>query len=72
MQDFKNSSEMIGAAVQGGLGLPDRDYYLKDDKKFAQIRSAYLKHIIKIFELLGDEPANATRKHRPSWVWKLH
>nr|WP_269570512.1 hypothetical protein [Legionella tunisiensis] len=36
MQDFKNSSEMIGAAVQGGLGLPDRDYYLKDDKNFSK------------------------------------
>lgn len=59
MQDFKNSSEMIGAAMQGGLGLPDRDYYLKDDKKFQQIRNAYVQHIAKMFELLGDTPTQA-------------
>lgn len=59
MQDFKNSNEMIGAAMQGGLGLPDRDYYLKDDKKFQQIRTAYMQHIAKMFELLGDTPAQA-------------
>ncbi|QEY52574.1 M13 family metallopeptidase [Legionella longbeachae] len=60
MQDFKNSSEMIGALVQGGLGLPDRDYYLKDNIKFKQIRDAYVDHIAKMFELLGDAPDKAT------------
>ncbi|MBA2711197.1 MAG: M13 family metallopeptidase [Tatlockia sp.] len=60
MQDFKNSKEMIGAAVQGGLGLPDRDYYFKKDKKFQQIRAAYVQHIAKMFELLGDSPDKAT------------
>lgn len=59
MQDFKNSNEMIGAAMQGGLGLPTRDYYLKDDKKFQQIRSAYVQHIAKMFELLGNTPEQA-------------
>ncbi|KTD53339.1 metallopeptidase PepO, peptidase, M13 family [Legionella santicrucis] len=59
MQDFKNSSEMIGALVQGGLGLPDRDYYLKDNVKFKQIRDAYVNHIAKMFELLGDAPDKA-------------
>ncbi|MBA3536619.1 MAG: M13 family metallopeptidase [Tatlockia sp.] len=59
MQDFKNSKEMIAAAVQSGLGLPDRDYYLKKDKKFQQIRSAYVQHMGKMFELLGDSPDNA-------------
>lgn len=62
MQDFANSKEMIGAAMQGGLGLPDRDYYLKDDKKFQQIRTAYVKHISKMFELLGDTPQQAASK----------
>jgi putative endopeptidase len=56
MQDFKNSKEMIGAAMQGGLGLPDRDYYLKEDKKFQKIRSAYVGHMAKMFGLLGDSP----------------
>ncbi|ARG98654.1 M13 family metallopeptidase [Legionella micdadei] len=62
MQDFKNSQEMIGAAGQGGLGLPDRDYYLKEDKKFQQIRAAYVQHIGKMFELLGDKPDQATKE----------
>lgn len=59
MQDFKNSSEMIGALMQGGLGLPDRDYYLKDNAKFKKIRDAYVNHIAKMFELLGDAPDKA-------------
>ena len=62
MQDFKNSKDMIGVAVQGGLGLPDRDYYLKDDGKFKQIREAYVQHISKMFELLGDTPTNAAKE----------
>ena len=62
MQDFTNSSQVIGVASQGGLGLPDRDYYLKKDKKFAAIRQFYKNHIIKMFELLGDTPLNAARE----------
>jgi len=62
MQDFKNSKEVIGIAQQSGLGLPDRDYYLKDDEKFRAIRAAYVQHISKIFVLLGDEPAKAEQQ----------
>ncbi|KTD24282.1 MULTISPECIES: M13 family metallopeptidase [Legionella] len=62
MQDFKNSQDMIGAAEQGGLGLPDRDYYLKEDKKFQQIRAAYVQHMTKMFELLGDSPEQAAQE----------
>ena len=54
MQDFKDSSKVIGIAAQGGLGLPDRDYYLKQDPKFTQIRAAYVAHVARSFELLGD------------------
>jgi putative endopeptidase len=65
MQDYKNSSEMIAAVVQSGLGLPDRDYYLKDTPKFKQIRDAYVAHIAKMFELLGDKPEKAAAEaHR--------
>ncbi|WP_298627813.1 M13 family metallopeptidase [uncultured Legionella sp.] len=56
MQDFKNSKDMIGALMQSGLGLPDRDYYLKDDPKFKKIRDEYVNHIGKMFELLGVTP----------------
>ncbi len=59
MQDFKNSEEMIGALMQSGLGLPDRDYYLKDDPKFKKIREEYVNHIGKVFELLGEAPEQA-------------
>lgn len=60
MQDFKNSKEMIGAMMQSGLGLPDRDYYLKDDPKFRKIREEYVNHIGKMFELLGVAPDKAS------------
>lgn len=59
MQDYENSTKVIGVAVQSGLGLPDRDYYLKDDDKFRAIRAAYVTHIAKMFELTGDDPAHA-------------
>jgi len=61
MQNFLNSKEMIGAGMQGGLGLPDRDYYLKEDTKFAEIRDAYVKHMARMFELLRDTPSNASQ-----------
>jgi putative endopeptidase len=59
MQDFKNSQNVIGVAFQGGLGLPDRDYYLNNEGKFPQIRAAYVNHIAKMFELLGDKAEDA-------------
>ncbi|MDP3268210.1 MAG: M13 family metallopeptidase [Legionella sp.] len=62
MQDFKDSTKMIGALVQSGLGLPDRDYYLNKDPKFEQIRTAYTAHIGKMFELLGDQPDKAKQQ----------
>src|SRR5712691_7352538 len=53
-QDAKDSTQVIGAAFQGGLGLPEREYYLKEDDKSKQLREAYVKHAAKMFELLGD------------------
>lgn len=58
-QDEKNSSQVIGGADQGGLGLPDRDYYLKTDDKSKQLRDQYTTHVGKMFELLGDSSANS-------------
>ena len=58
-QDFKDSTQVIAEADQGGLGLPDRDYYFKDDPKSAELRKAYVAHVAKMFELLGDKPADA-------------
>ena len=57
--DPDNSDAMIVAVAQGGLGLPDRDYYTKDDAQSKEIRERYLVHVQKMFELLGDPPATA-------------
>jgi putative endopeptidase len=58
-QDFSNSSQEIAFATAGGLGLPDRDYYIKDDAKSVEIRGRYLDHMAAMFQLLGDSPAAA-------------
>ena len=53
-QDAKDSTQVIATALQGGLGLPDRDYYLRDDDKSKKLRDDYTKHVAKMLELLGD------------------
>ncbi len=58
-QDFRDANQEIAEADQGGLGLPDRDYYLKDDAKSVELRKQYLEHVQKMFELLGDSAASA-------------
>ena len=58
-QDAKNSSQVIGGASQGGLGLPDRDYYTKTDEKSKQLREQYVEHVTRMFELMGDVAATA-------------
>jgi len=58
-QDEKNSSQVIGSADQGGLGLPDRDYYTKTDDKSKQIRQQYEEHVAKMLALAGDDGAKA-------------
>ncbi|HVC29260.1 MAG TPA: M13 family metallopeptidase [Gammaproteobacteria bacterium] len=62
MQDFRDSTKVIGVVGQGGLGLPNRDYYLKKDPKFAKIRESYIQHIASSLELLGDTKDNAARE----------
>ncbi|WP_423681100.1 M13 family metallopeptidase [Undibacterium sp. WLHG33] len=62
-QDSKQSSQYIVDLGQSGLGLPNRDYYLKtDDKKMSEVRSAYLAHIEKILALAGDKNAAASAR----------
>jgi putative endopeptidase len=58
-QDYKDSTQVIAEADQGGLGLPDRDYYLKTDAKSVELRKAYVAHLQKIFELLGDKSSTS-------------
>ncbi len=58
-QDPKDSKRMIAGLGQGGLGLPDRDYYLKDDDETKKTRDAYRAHVEKMLVLLGDDPKEA-------------
>src|SRR6201984_1747788 len=55
-QDAKDSTRDIAQAVQGGLGMPDRDYYTKQDPDMKQKREKYIAHVTKMLTLLG-EPA---------------
>jgi putative endopeptidase len=61
-QDAKDSTQEIAGLDQGGLGLPDRDYYFKTDAKSVEQRAAYLAHVTKMFQLLGSSPAEAAKK----------
>src|SRR5437879_17996 len=57
--DFKRSTMIIAAASQGGLGLPDRDYYVRDDSTARNLRTAYLEYASHTLGLLGAAPAAA-------------
>ncbi len=56
-QDFADSTKMIGAFDQAGLGMPERDYYLKTDGKFPDLRKKYEAHVTAMFTLLGNKKA---------------
>ncbi|HZV86055.1 MAG TPA: M13 family metallopeptidase [Candidatus Binatus sp.] len=58
-QDVKDSTRVIAVASQGGLGMPDRDYYFRDDDKSKQLRQDYEQHVAKMFELASDAPDKA-------------
>ncbi|TFW35570.1 M13 family metallopeptidase [Massilia horti] len=60
-QDFANSSQVIAFATGGGLGLPDRESYLKTDAHSKEIRTKYVAHIANTFRLLGEDAAQAQR-----------
>ncbi len=57
--DFKNSKMAIAIVGQGGLSLPDRDYYIQDDEKSKTIRDEYQKHVANILKLAGEDDAQA-------------
>ena len=64
MQDFKDSTRVIALAQQGGLGLPDRDYYLKDEPTFVAARGEYVAHVARMLSLLGDSAADAAAQSK--------
>jgi endothelin-converting enzyme/putative endopeptidase len=53
-QDWADSEHVIGEVAAGGLGLPDRDYYVKTDAKSVEIRKRYTTYIARVLALLGD------------------
>jgi len=60
-QDPDDSESVIASLDQGGLGLPDRDYYTKEDAKSKETREKYVQHVQKVFELLGDSTETAKK-----------
>jgi len=64
MQDFTDSTQVIAVASQSGLGLPNRDYYLKSEPTFKAARAAYREHVARMLALLGDSASDAARESR--------
>ncbi|MBD0295983.1 MAG: M13 family metallopeptidase, partial [Flavisolibacter sp.] len=58
-QDRKNVNQYIPQLSQGGISLPDRDYYLKDDARSTQVRKEYRNHLERMFALVGENAATA-------------
>ncbi len=58
-EDFKNATQMIAEVDQGGLGLPDRDYYLREDDKSRELREKYVEHMKRMFVLAGTGETQA-------------
>jgi putative endopeptidase len=60
-QDFKDATKQIAAIDQGGLGLPERDYYLRTGAKDEEIRQKYVAHVAKMLTLAGSTPEQAAK-----------
>jgi endothelin-converting enzyme/putative endopeptidase len=61
-QDFGDSSKQIGAAYQGGLGMPEKDYYLRTGAKDEELRKQYVVHVAKMLTLAGSTPQRAAKQ----------
>ena len=68
-QDEKNSEQYALHLEQGGIGLPNRDYYFNNDNRTKNIRTEYVKHVANTFKLLGDDEASAA--HHANAIMKL-
>ncbi len=60
--DFKDSSIELGQMDQGGLGLPEKDYYFRTDAKSVETRNKYVEHLTHVFALMGATPDEAQRR----------
>ena len=61
-QDAKDATQVIGVVAQGGLSLPDRDYYLSDDPRSKQIRADYEAHVARMLALSGEPEVQAKQE----------
>lgn len=61
-QDQKDSSQQVLSTGQGGLTLPDRDYYLNESPRFAKLRTDYVENVKQTFVLIGDTPDQAAKE----------
>jgi endothelin-converting enzyme/putative endopeptidase len=61
-QDFKDSNAEIGQADQGGLGLPEKDYYFRTDAKAVDTRKEYVAHVSRMLQLTGVPAAEAAKQ----------
>ena len=62
VQDLEDSSKMVAGFDQAGLSLPSRDYYLDEDANSKKIRGEFKKHLVRMFGLAGDTPAQAAKE----------
>ncbi len=67
--DRKNSKMIIASLGSGALGLPDRDYYLRDDERFKTIRNQYVDHVAKMLTLAGEDAGQS--KTDAQWILEL-
>ena len=63
-QDYADTDAVIGLLASGGLGLPDRDYYVKDDARSKETQARYVEHLGRLLALLGDPPGRAEEAAR--------
>ena len=69
-QDYKDSTQVIGDVDQGGLGMPDRDYYFSADAKSVELRKLYQSHIAKMLELAGANSAASLAQAGKVMSWE--
>jgi putative endopeptidase len=60
-QDFKDATKQIAMVIQGGLGMPEKDYYLRTGAKDETLRQQYVAHVAKMLELAGSSPEQAAK-----------
>jgi putative endopeptidase len=60
-QDFKDASKQIAVVIQGGLGMPEKDYYLRTGAKDVELREQYVAHVAKMLTLAGSSPEQAKK-----------